>query len=192
VEIVAGGEHRKGGEVQLECANARQRPGRGADLGRKVGQRREVVAGERGLGRELRTGDLHAVAGVTREADDDGVAVLDRLGTRGYPVRHLGTPPRPPWALNLLRVFAQLASKTRTRGVDSLRPGRLQLGRPRGACSADSPHGLGLWFPLLGVVSDDEGDACTRPDAVGAVLALRDVKEDRLAVSLAQGAESFL
>src|SRR5207237_1263752 len=76
VEVVAGGEDRKRGEVQLECADARQRAGGGADLGGEIGQRREVVAGERGLGRELRAGDLHAVARVTRKADDDRVAAL--------------------------------------------------------------------------------------------------------------------
>ena len=133
IQVVTGGEDRKGGEVQLESADARQRPGRGADLGRKVRERREVIAGERRLGRELHAGDLHAVARVTREPDDDGVAFLDPPGTRGYPVRHLGTPPRPPWALNLLRVFAELRSKTRTPKEDSLPPGRLQLGRPRGS-----------------------------------------------------------
>src|SRR5207237_5929962 len=81
-----------------------------------------------------RAGDLHAVARVTRKADDDRVALLDRLGTRGYPVRHLGRPPRPPWALNLLRVFGELRSKTRTPSEDSVRPDRLQLGKtPRRA-----------------------------------------------------------
>jgi hypothetical protein len=41
------------------------------DLGGEVGQRRDVVAEERRLGRELRAGELHTVAGVAREADDD-------------------------------------------------------------------------------------------------------------------------
>src|SRR5207245_629065 len=131
IQVVTGGEDRKGGEVQLESADARQRPGRGADLGRKVRKGREVIAGERGLGRELHTGDLHAVARVTREPDDDGVAFLDPPRTRGYAVRHLDTPPRPRWALNLVRVSAELRSKTRTPSEDSVRPGRLQLGRPR-------------------------------------------------------------
>ena len=39
-------------EVHLEAGNARQRPGRRADLRREVGQGREVVAEDRGLARE--------------------------------------------------------------------------------------------------------------------------------------------
>ena len=67
------------GEVELEAGDARQRAGGRADLGGEVGQRRDVVAEQRGLGRELRAGELHAVAGVAREADDDLGELLDRL-----------------------------------------------------------------------------------------------------------------
>ena len=54
-------------------------PGRRADLGGEVGQRRDVVPEQRRLGRELRAGELHAVAGVAREADDDLGELLDGL-----------------------------------------------------------------------------------------------------------------
>ena len=50
------------GEVELEAGNAGQRAGRRPDLGGEVGQRRDVVAEERRLGRELRAGELHTVA----------------------------------------------------------------------------------------------------------------------------------
>ena len=67
------------GEVELEARDARQRAGRRADLGGEVGQRRDVVAEQRRLGRELRAGELHPVAGVAREADDDLGELLDGL-----------------------------------------------------------------------------------------------------------------
>src|SRR5262249_47294130 len=57
----------------------RQRAGRRADLGREVREGREVVAEDRGLARELAPGELHAVAGVACEADDDAVDLLDLL-----------------------------------------------------------------------------------------------------------------
>ena len=67
------------GEVELEARDARQRAGGRADLGGEVGQRRDVVAENRRLRRELRAGELHAVAGVAAEADDDLGQLLDRL-----------------------------------------------------------------------------------------------------------------
>ena len=88
VQVVAGREHRQRGEVQLEGADPGERPRGGADLGGKVRERREIVAGECGPGGELHPGDLHAVTGITREADDDRVALLDRLRQRRYAVRH--------------------------------------------------------------------------------------------------------
>jgi hypothetical protein len=73
VELVAGGEDLARREVQLEGADAGERARGSPDLGREVRQRRDVVAGDRGLGRELRSRDLHAVAGVAGESDDDRV-----------------------------------------------------------------------------------------------------------------------
>ena len=70
------------GEVDLEAGDAGQRAGGRADLGGKVGKRREVVAEERGLAREAAAGQLHAVAGVAGEADDDVLQLLDGLGHR--------------------------------------------------------------------------------------------------------------
>ena len=63
-------------EVELEARDAEQAAGGCADLGREVGERRDVVAGfRRGL-RELGSGELHAVAGVADEPDHDPVQVL--------------------------------------------------------------------------------------------------------------------
>ena len=67
------------GEVDLEARDAGQRAGGRADLGGEVGQRRDVVAEQRRLGGELRAGELHAVAGVAGETDDDLRELLDRL-----------------------------------------------------------------------------------------------------------------
>ena len=79
-----GGEDVVVGEVDLEARDARERAGRRTNLGREVGERREVVPEHRGLAREPVAGELHAVTGVTREADDHSVEVLDLLGA------HLG------------------------------------------------------------------------------------------------------
>ena len=68
------------GEVDLERRDAGQRALRGADLGREVGQRREVVAEDRGLLGEPVPGQLHAVARVASEPDDHAVEPLDLLG----------------------------------------------------------------------------------------------------------------
>ena len=49
------------------------RAGGGADLGRVLGQRRQVVAVRGAHRREAVAGELHAVAGVAGEAHDDAV-----------------------------------------------------------------------------------------------------------------------
>src|SRR5690606_7457958 len=51
----------------------------GADLGREVRQRHQVVAEHRRLLREPVTGQLHPVTGVTREPDDHPIKLLDLL-----------------------------------------------------------------------------------------------------------------
>ena len=58
-------------------ADARQRARRGADLGREVRQRADVVAEDRGRPGELGAGELHAVAGIAGEADRDPLELLD-------------------------------------------------------------------------------------------------------------------
>ena len=76
-----------------KCSWKLETPGQGAlggaDLGREVGQRRQVVAEGRGLGGEPVTGQLHAVAGVTGEPDDDAVEPLDRLAAHAGDVTRL-------------------------------------------------------------------------------------------------------
>src|SRR5262249_31618093 len=74
------------GEVELEARDARERAGGGADLCGKVRERREVVPQKGRLARELAARELHAVAGIAREADDDGFALLDGFGHRALDV----------------------------------------------------------------------------------------------------------
>ena len=81
--LVAGREDVVIGEVHLEARDARERAGRRADLGREVGERREVVPEDGRLAREAIARELHPVAGVAGEPDHDPFEVLDRL-RRGY------------------------------------------------------------------------------------------------------------
>ena len=59
--------------MKLEAAHARQRSGRGANLGGKVGKGGHVVAVERHRIGELAAGNLHAVAGIAGEANDGAI-----------------------------------------------------------------------------------------------------------------------
>ena len=84
VRLVAGGVDRADAEVDLEGGDAERRALRRADFGREIGESREVVAGQRGRQRELPAGQLHAVAAVAGEADDDR---FHRADGRRLPVR---------------------------------------------------------------------------------------------------------
>src|SRR5690606_148674 len=75
------GENVVVGEMDLERRDTGDRALRRTDLGREVGQRRQVVAEGGGLRGEPITGQLHAVAGVAGEPDDDPVELLDRAST---------------------------------------------------------------------------------------------------------------
>src|SRR5215813_10733139 len=55
--------------MELVAADARKRPGRGANFGREVGEGGNVIPVKRDRIRELAAGDLHAVARVSGEAD---------------------------------------------------------------------------------------------------------------------------
>src|SRR5206468_7275816 len=59
-----------GGEVQRKTAHTGNRAGRGANFGRVIRKRGNIIAVERGGIGELAAGDLHAVTGISREADD--------------------------------------------------------------------------------------------------------------------------
>jgi hypothetical protein len=83
VRRVAGREDVVVGEVQLEAGDTRERPGGGPDLRGEVRQRGEVVAERRRLRGEPVTRQLHAVTGITREADDHPVQSADFLVARG-------------------------------------------------------------------------------------------------------------
>ena len=70
------------GDVDLEGRHAGERARGRPDLGREVGQRRQVVAEQRAGAGEAVAGELHAVAGVAGEADDDAFELLVRVGRR--------------------------------------------------------------------------------------------------------------
>ena len=77
VDRVARGVDVFAGEMDLKAGDPGLRAARGADFRREVGERRDVVAGQRAGVRKLRAGELHAVAGVAAEADGGFVDILD-------------------------------------------------------------------------------------------------------------------
>jgi hypothetical protein len=70
---VAGGVDRGRTEIDLEGGDSEGGALRRTDLGGEIGEGGEVVAGERGRQSKLAAGQLHAVAAVAGEADDDGL-----------------------------------------------------------------------------------------------------------------------
>ncbi len=71
VGVVSGCEDVPICDMDLEGGDTVDGPRGCADLGREVGERGEVVAEERRARCELRADELHPVAGVTCEPDDD-------------------------------------------------------------------------------------------------------------------------
>ena len=67
------------GEVDLERGDAGERARRRTNLGREVRQRRQVVAQRRGRVSEPAPRQLHSVARIAREPNDDPLALLNRL-----------------------------------------------------------------------------------------------------------------
>ena len=76
VRHVAGGDDVEVGEVELEARHPGQRALRRANLGGEIGKCGDVVAEASRLCGEAVTGQLHAVAGIAGEADDDSVELL--------------------------------------------------------------------------------------------------------------------
>src|SRR5207244_11588139 len=70
-------------EVDLEGRYTVRRSGRGADFGGEIGEGGEVVSGKGCFHRKARAGDLHPVARISSEADDDGLACLPGPRWRG-------------------------------------------------------------------------------------------------------------
>ncbi len=98
VELIARGVDPLAAELELEARHPEEGAGGGPDLGREVGQRGDVVAGPRGLARELLAGHLHAVARVSGEPDHgarQGAAWLRSRRRGGYTLTHLRCPFRP-------------------------------------------------------------------------------------------------
>src|SRR6185312_7991840 len=82
---------RAGAEIDLEGGDTEGRALGRADFGREVGEGRKVVPGERGRQRELTAGELHAVAAIAGEADDDRLGRGMRRGFLiGYEMRGCG------------------------------------------------------------------------------------------------------
>jgi hypothetical protein len=78
-----------GGELDLEGRDAVHGARRGADLCGEVRERGQVVAEDRRGTGESVAGQLHPVAGIAGEADDDVVAFFDRLAHRAVARRPL-------------------------------------------------------------------------------------------------------
>jgi hypothetical protein len=70
VELVTGRLHVYRSEMNLEGRDAVCGPDRRPDLCRIIRERGQVTAGECVFHGELRAGQLHAVAGITRKAHD--------------------------------------------------------------------------------------------------------------------------
>ena len=82
VDLIAGSENLLAGEMDLETAHAGLGAARSANLGRKIRERGDVVAGQRRRIRELRAGQLHAVARVAAKAHGGSNQFLDGLMSR--------------------------------------------------------------------------------------------------------------
>jgi hypothetical protein len=63
--------------MHLKRAYARWCPDRRSNLGREVGKGRNVVSDETAGARELVASQLHAIAGVSSEADDNVIKGFD-------------------------------------------------------------------------------------------------------------------
>ena len=149
VRLVARREDVVVGEVHLEAGDAGQRAGRGADLGREVRQRREVVAHHRRLAREPVARQLHAVAGIAGEPDDHTIELLDRLGAH-WPrlrIRLLNGTGRAAGTVASSRVLRTNGSGSND-GVGE----RADACRPDGIARAPRGH---LRAPRAGAASTD-------------------------------------
>src|SRR5262249_14949288 len=78
---------------ELETRDAEQAAGRRSDFGREVGERRDVVTGFGGRLRELAASELHSVAGIAREANNDSLQMLG-FHRCGGPYQYSGVFPR--------------------------------------------------------------------------------------------------
>jgi hypothetical protein len=90
VDFVAGGEDVAAGKVELKPADPRQRSRRCANFGRKIGQCTHVVAQERRNVGELVPHQLHPVAAVAAESNDDGIDRFKLLRGRRGSLRRQG------------------------------------------------------------------------------------------------------
>jgi hypothetical protein len=125
VGTVARGQDVVIGEVQLERRDAGQRAGRSPDLSGEVGQRRQVVAEGGGLLGEPIAGQLHAVAGVARNSDDDTVELLDVLGHQNVPPPcspELSRANTPAASVSVPARASRVPARTSLRGKSRIAP----------------------------------------------------------------------
>ena len=80
VRVIARRQDVAAGELDLERADPVEGPGRGPDLRREVRQRGQVVAEDSGGAGEPVAGELHPIARITGEPDDDVLLLLHGLG----------------------------------------------------------------------------------------------------------------
>ena len=134
VDVVVGDPH-------LEGRHPRQGAGGRADLGRKLGQGRQVVAHQgRGI-RELGPGQLHAVAAIPRETDDDIRQLLRRCVGHGRWTGWGGKNGHPRWALS--RAAARwVHGRKRPAGAENFSKRHVPPGFRRGE-RRDGPSGGG-------------------------------------------------
>ena len=133
---IARGQDVVVGDVDLEGGDAVQRPRRGPDLRREVRERRQVVAHQRARCREAIPRQLHAVARVPGEPDDDLVKLgcfLVRSRCHGAPSSRLcalhGREARASLSGRILRSGVHLTPVTAAVGASA--PTGSQPDRPR-------------------------------------------------------------
>ena len=78
VDFVPRGENFVARETELVAADARERAGRSPNFGREVGQSADVISEGGGNVRELSSRELHSVAAVPAETNDNGFERLQR------------------------------------------------------------------------------------------------------------------
>ncbi len=143
------------GEVQLEGRDSGQRAGGRPDLGREGREGEEVVAEVGRLLGEAVTGQLHAVAGVAGDSDDDPIKLLDVLGH----------------ALGRLRLPVLASPRTASRRWSGAAPPRrpgFEMGRPgaswlRGSAAINGTESLPTCFVAVADVSRERSDRPHRP-----------------------------
>src|SRR5207248_11707310 len=129
-------------DMDLEAGDSWRRARGCTDLRGKIRQGRKVVPEHGRLARKAPAGQLHAVAGVASEADDDAVDLLDRLGLLGHRRRYSALSRlrrRRAERMARSRSARGAPAGTGTRGWQSLKPLR---GRKPAQIRLPKPSGI--------------------------------------------------